>query len=92
MQWDRSAPAHREMVAPLHLPIRYILHGTVLFDLSFPSCANFSPLSSFSSSLLMGEQHFNVVTLVCRRVYEVLQSALLQQKLLLPTEQHRPKA
>lgn len=63
------------MVAHLHQPTCYILCGAVLFALSYSSWANFSPLCSFSSSLLMGRWHFNMVTLACHQVSEVLQSA-----------------
>lgn len=83
----------QEMV--VHLPACYTLYGTVLFDLSYSSCANFSPLCRFSSSLLMGQQPFTVVLLAGHRVHKVLQSAASassKKPLLLPTEQHRPKA
>lgn len=63
----------QEMV--VHLPACYTLYGTVLFDLSYSSCANFSPLCRFSSSLLMGQQPFTVVLLAGHRVHKVLQSA-----------------
>lgn len=75
VQWDRSTPDDQEMVVHLHQPACYILYGTVLFDLSYSSWANFSPLCSFSPSLLMGQWYFNMVMLACHQVYKVLQSA-----------------
>lgn len=48
----------QEIVAHLHLPAHYILHRTVLFDLSFSSCANFSTttflflLTAYGSAVL----------------------------------------
>lgn len=55
-------PDDQEIVSHLHLPAHYFLRRTVLFDLSSSSCANFSPLRSYSSSQLMGQQHFIIGT------------------------------
>lgn len=56
-------------------PACYILHGTVLFFLSYSSCTNFPALCFLFPSLSKGQQHFNTVTLACHWVYKVLQSA-----------------
>lgn len=73
MRKDLFPMTRKWLLIYTYLPIMFSIG---LFYLShFSSCANFSLLLSYSSSHLMGQQHFKMVMLACPWVCKVLQSA-----------------